>query len=106
MHLSLSCGAAAMIGSSLLAGGCATLPASPVAAPLSDRQAIVLADEYLDQQGIDEPRFVSYVEPTGYGNLVSVRSSFDADAKPPIPSRLIMVKHNGDVHEIRFRERD
>ncbi len=102
MRLSLPCAAAAMIGSSLLAGGCATLPASPVPAPLSDRQAIVLADEYLDQRGIDEPRFVSYVEPTGYGNLVSVRGSFDPDAKPPVPSRLIMVKHDGDVREIRF----
>lgn len=98
--------AAALFGSSLLISGCATLPASPVPAPLSDRQAVVLAEEYLDQQGIDEPRFVNDVEPTGDGNFVSFRSGFNAAANPPVATRLIEVKHDGSVRQLRFRRNE
>ena len=106
MRLSTSCAAAAaLIGSSLLIGGCASkLPASPVAAPLSDHQAIALAEDYLDGRGVDEPRFVNYVEPTGDGNLVSFRTGFDEGARPPVATHLVMVKHTGAVRGIRFRE--
>ena len=104
MRLSQSCAAAAaLIGSSLLVGGCAKLPASPVAAPLTDRQAITLAEDYLDERGVDE-RHVNYVEGTGDGNLVSFRSGFDAGARPPVTNHLVLVKHTGSVREIRFRE--
>ena len=105
MRLSQSCAAAAaLIGSSLLVGGCAKLPASPVATPLTDRQAITLAEDYLDERGVDEPRYVNYVEGTGEGNLVSVRTGFDAGATPPVTNHLVLVKHTGSVREIRFRE--
>jgi hypothetical protein len=55
----------------------------------------------MDRHNMDE-RHVCSVEPTGDGNLVSFRSGFDAGAKPPVQSRLVMVKHTGDVHEITF----
>jgi hypothetical protein len=106
MHFSSpSCAAfAALVGSSLLVG-CAShesFPASPVPAPLSDKQAISLAEEYLDQHNVDERRMVSSVEPTGDGNLVSFHTGFAAGAKPPTQSRLVMVKHTGSVREITF----
>jgi hypothetical protein len=111
MRLSLPCAAAAaaLLGSSLLVG-CASektsFPASPVAAPLSDFQAIELAEDYLSANGVDEYGLVSSVEPTGDGNLVSFRSDFDADATPPVASRLVEVKHNGAVRELRFKKDD
>ncbi len=104
MRLSFSRSATtALLGGSLLVGGCATLPASPVPAPLSDRQAVSLAEDFFDQQGFDEPRFVNYVEPTGDGNFVSFRGGFDTGANPPMPTRLVEVKHDGAVREITFR---
>ena len=108
MRFSQSCAAAAaLIGSSLLVG-CASdpRPASPVAVPLNDMQAISLAEDYLDERGVDEPRSVNSVEPTGDGNLVSVRTGFDGGARPPVASHLVMVKHTGSVREIRFRKDD
>ncbi len=106
MRFSQHCAAAAaLIGSSLLVGGCASkLPASPVAAPLNDYQAISLAEDYLYERGVDEPRIVNYVEGTGDGNLVSFRTGFDAGAKPPVANHLVLVKHTGSVRGIRFRE--
>ena len=108
MRLSLPCAAAAaLIGSSLLAGcGSKNLPASPVPAPLSDVEAVSVAEDYLDERQPDERLLVSSVEPTGDGNLVSFRSSFDAEADPPIASRLVEVKHDGSVRELRFRKGD
>ena len=108
MRLPQSCAAAAaLLGSTLLVAGCASkFPASPVAAPLTDRQAISLAGDYLDGHGVDEPRFVNYVEGTGDGNLVSVRTGFDAGANPPVANHLVLVKHTGSVRAIRFREGD
>ena len=107
MRFSQSCAAAAaVLGSSLLVG-CASdhaRPASPVAVPLNDVQAISLAEDYLDERGVDEPRFVNSVEPTGDGNLVSVRTGFDGGARPPVANHLVMVKHTGSVREMRFRK--
>ena len=107
MRFSQSCAAgAALIGSSLLVG-CASdppRPASPVAVPLNDMQAVSLAEDYLDERGVDEPRFVNSVEPTGDGNLVSVRTGFDGGARPPVANHLVMVKHTGAVREMRFRK--
>ena len=106
MRLSQSCAAAAaLIGSSLLVG-CASdpLPRSPVATPLNDYQAVSLAEDYLDERGVDEPRIVNYVEPTGEGNLVSFRTGFDAGAKPPVANHLVLVNHTGSVRGIRFKE--
>ena len=98
--------AAALIGSSLFVGCAkAPMPASPVATPLSDRQAISLAEEYLDGRGVDD-RHVNYVEGTGDGNLVSFRTGFDAGAKPPVANHLVLVKHTGSVREIVFRKDD
>jgi hypothetical protein len=96
------------VGASLLVG-CASsestsFPASPVAAPLSDKQSIALAEDYLDRSGMDEPRMVSSVRPFGEGNLVSFRTGFDAGAKPPVQTRLVMVEHDGSTREIAFRE--
>ena len=97
--------AALTVGGCSLVGGCSAasdhLPASPVPAPLSDRQAITLASDYLDRHNMDE-RHVCSVEPSGDGNLVTVRSGFDAAAKPPVQSRLVLVKHTGAVREITF----
>jgi hypothetical protein len=100
--------AAALIGSSLL-GGCAskskeTLPATPVAVPLSDMQAMRLADSYLAERQAPTPRHMSLVEPTGDGNLVAVHSAFSAAAKPPVASRLLEVKHDGSVRELTFQK--
>jgi len=98
--------AALVVGSALLVGCAGTdygsLPASPVAAPLSDKQSIAIAEEYLDQHNVDEPRMVSSVRPFGDANLVSFRTGFDAGAKPPVQTRLVMVKHDGSAREIAF----
>jgi len=99
--------AAFLLGSSLLVVGCASsesvsYPASPVPAPLSDKQSIAIASEYLDQHNVDEPRMVNSVRPFGDANLVSFRTGFDAGAKPPVQTRLVMVKHDGSAREIQF----
>lgn len=108
MRLSTSCAAAAaIIGSSLLVGCTKNLPASPVAAPLSDTQAIAMAEAYLDLlEPTAPPRIVKYVEPTaaGDGHFVSFRTAFHPLARPPIASRLVEVGHDGTIREIRFRE--
>ena len=107
MRLPQFCAAvAALIGSSLVVGCASDRPASPVAVPLNDMQAISLAEDHLDERGVDEPRMVNYVEPTGDGNIVSFRTGFDADARPPVASHLVMVKHTGSVRDIRFRRDD
>jgi hypothetical protein len=108
MHRSTTCAAAAaLLGSSLLVG-CASdpLPASPVAAPLTDRQAIELAEDHLDRTRTDAPmRLVNYVEPTaeGDGHFVSFRETFDPMGKPPAQTRLVLVEHDGSARELRFR---
>ena len=97
--------AAALIGSSLLVG-CASkapMPASPIATPLTDLQAISIAEEYLDGRGVDD-RHVNYVEGTGDGNLVSFRSGFDAGTNPPVANHLVLVKHTGSVRELTFKK--
>ena len=99
--------AALALASSLLFVGCASsesvsYPASPVAAPLSDKQSIAIAEEYLDQHNVDEPRMVNSVRPFGDASLVSFRTGFDAGAKPPVQTRLVMVKHDGSAREIAF----
>ncbi|MGB7161083.1 MAG: hypothetical protein WBD40_23680 [Tepidisphaeraceae bacterium] len=99
--------AAAMIGSSLL-GGCAskakeTFPATPVAVPLSEMQAMRLADAYLADRQAPAPRHISLVEPTGDGNLVAVHTAFSV-ARPPVASRLLEVKHDGSVRELTFQK--
>ena len=97
--------AAAMIGVSI-AGGCASkkLPASPVPVVLSDVEAAQIAGAHLAEEEGFEIRQPASMEPTGDGYLVEYRGAFDADATPPRESRLIKVKHNGDVREITFRE--
>ncbi|HEV2296124.1 MAG TPA: hypothetical protein VGR35_19930 [Tepidisphaeraceae bacterium] len=106
MRVSIPCAAAAaLLGSSLLVGCASRLPDSPVPAPLSDLQAIELADAYLDERQTEDERFVNNVEPTGDGNIVSFRSGFDPTARPPAVTRLIEVEHDGSVREIRFRRR-
>ena len=97
---------AALIGASLLVGCASDRPASPVAVPLNDMQAISLAEDHLDERGVDEPRMVNYVEPTGDGNIVSFRTAFDAGARPPVASHLVLVKHTGSVRDIRLRKGD
>ena len=104
--LTRAASAALVVGSALFVG-CASsesvsYPASPVPAPLSDKQSIAIAEEYLDQHNVDEPRMVSAVRPFGDANLVSFRTGFDAGAKPPVQTRLVMVKHDGSAREIRF----
>jgi hypothetical protein len=101
--------AAAIVVGSALFVGCASsesvsFPASPVPAPLSDKQSIAIASEYLDQHNVDEPRMVNSVRPFGDGNLVSFRTGLDAGARPPVQTRLVMVKHDGSAREIAFRK--
>jgi hypothetical protein len=90
----------------VLVSGCASappLPRSPIPAPLTETQAMILAEEYLDDQGVPDDRFIASVEPLEDGKLVSFRSRFDEDGKPPVQSRLVEVKNKGTVREITFR---
>jgi hypothetical protein len=105
--LTRAASAAIVVGSALLVVGCASsesvsYPASPVPAPLSDKQSIAIAEEYLDQHNVDEPRMVDSVRRFGDANLVSFRTGFDAGAKPPVQTRLVMVKHDGLARGIAF----
>lgn len=106
MRYTLPCAAAAaMIGVSL-AGGCASkkLPASPVPVVLSDVEAARIADAHLSEDVGFETRQPASMEPTGDGYLVEYRSAFVPDATSPRESRLVLVKHTGEVREITFRE--
>ena len=42
------------------------------------------------------------MEPTGNGYLVEYRTAFVPDATSPRESRLVLVKHTGEVREITF----
>jgi hypothetical protein len=88
--------------------GCASkevYPASPVPAVLNDREAIRLAELYLDDVApAASMRDVTTVEPTGDGYLVGFKTFFNETQRAPKQSRLVMVEHDGDVREMTFRE--
>jgi hypothetical protein len=95
---------AAMIGIGSIVG-CQRqpLPASPIPAVLTDREAAILAEQYLIDTG-DSPRILTRVEPTGEGHLVHYQSTFDTKLHPPREARLVVVHHDGAVRELRFNE--
>jgi hypothetical protein len=98
-HVFPRAAAAALVGSALLVG-CAskeTYPASPVPAILTDMQAAAIAGP-----GPIGSQLAS-AEPTGDGQLLEYRSAFDPAARPPRASRLVHVRHDGEVREITFR---
>lgn len=101
----ISISAALMMAVMTLAtGGCARqpLPASPVAAPLSDLQAIELASLRLQRDVGIRPSRVHWARPTGDGHLVAFHSAFDAAARPPVASRIVQVRHDGSTQLLEF----
>lgn len=94
----------AVVGSSFLLG-CQRphLPESPLPAVLSDREALVLAEQYL-ADGTDTPRELKRMEATGQGYLLAYESPFDPGLVPPKETRLVTVHHDGVVRELIFDE--
>jgi hypothetical protein len=87
--------------------GCAKDDMSPRGtAVLSDREAARLAEVHLDDNGNSTPRDVVSMIPSydGAGYIVGFDSLFDETQHPPKTSRLVMVKHDGDVRELTFKK--
>ena len=101
--------AAALLGV-VLGGGCASkdpvsLPASPVLAPLSDLQAMRMAEDFLARsESGGAARSIQFAEPTGDGHLVAFRTTSTPNSAPPVQSRLVEVRHDGAIREFVFRD--
>jgi hypothetical protein len=81
----------------------AHLPPSPVPAVLSEREAYLLAEQYLRQTD-DSPRVLTGIGPTGDGHLLHYHGLYLPQLRPPITTRLVIVHHDGDVRELHFTE--
>ena len=87
----------------LAAASCARkpLPASPVAAPLSDFEAAYLARTYLEDSGVVNATLRS-IEPHPQGKLLAYQTAFLDTDTPPKQWRVIDVRHDGGVREWTF----
>ncbi|MEA2709504.1 MAG: hypothetical protein QOF78_2105 [Phycisphaerales bacterium] len=86
-------------------GGGHDFPASPVSAILTDREAARLAELHLNDIAPDaSPRDIVSLETTGKGHVIGFETMFDEAKNPPKQSRLVVVKHNGDVREVTFKD--
>jgi hypothetical protein len=74
-------------------------PTQPVAAHLTDMQANVLAQQYLDQHTVAAPRtlITELRQPDGW--WLVYQTPFDSTAKPPVLSYLIQVHNDGTVRQ-------
>jgi hypothetical protein len=87
----------------LAAASCASPPpdpGSPVPAQLTDRQASVLARDYLDTKKVATPRTLVGEEKQQQGWWLWYDSAFDPAAKPPQARYLVDVNNDGTVHEV------
>jgi len=97
--------AAAMVVSGL--AGCASDMSSRTNAILTDREAARLAELHLDDTAPESnPRDIVSIDKSyeGKGHIVAFQSFFDETQHPPKMSRLVRVDHDGDVHELTFKD--
>jgi hypothetical protein len=76
-------------------------PAQPVAAPLTDYQANVLAQQYLDQHAVPAPRLVTAERAQPDGWWLSYETPFYSTARPPMLSYLVQVHNDGTVTPLK-----
>jgi hypothetical protein len=100
-HALFTAAAAALL---LSGASCQSLPRSPVAAPMSEREAAQLADLYLDDQAAPA-RTITSIEPHGYGYFVSHKTDFDAAEEPPREWQVVDVRHTGKLRRVEFRKK-
>ena len=95
--------AAAAVIALAAAAGCSSqpFPPSPVPAPLNDLQAASMGDRYLHDQNVGHAMLHSALRQSD-GYLLAYTTVFDMDGKPPKESRLLIVRNDGSVREIRF----
>jgi hypothetical protein len=77
------------------------LPASPVAAPLTELQAAELAEARLGDRL--EGSMLTTIESTRKGYLLGYVTEFDPGMEPPKAAQLVAVEHDGTVREYNFR---
>ena len=75
--------------------------ASPIPAPLNDRQAVALANAKLNEEVVT-PRMITRLEREPWGYLVGYRTLFNPVGKPPMESLLVAVHNDGEVTQWRF----
>ena len=85
----------------LAGSSCARLPDQPVAAQLSETEANVLAQRYLDQEGAASPRVVTLQEQQEDGWWLFYQTPFDASARPPKVSYFVQVRNDGTVRHVK-----
>jgi len=74
-----------------------TFPAQPVAWQLTDLQANVLAQQYLNEHTVAAPRTCIAEQRQPDGWWLMYLTPFDSTAKPPVLSYLIEVHNDGTV---------
>ena len=72
----------------------------PVPAQLSDRQAAVLASNYLDGKVVGSPRTLVSEEKQHEGWWLRYNGPFSSASKPPQGSYLVDVNNDGTVREV------
>ena len=87
-----------------LATACSStrFPASPVPAPLTDMQAAHLADVYQIAHK-SPPMTLMSARAGSDGYLLAYETAFRDDQKPAKESHLFLVRHDGDVRELKFK---
>ena len=89
----------------LLLGGCGSaMPKSPVAAPMTERQAAKVADLYLDSENVGD-RTITSIEPHGYGHFVSYKTEFEAADEPPRVWQVVDVRNDGHLRHVKFNSK-
>jgi hypothetical protein len=86
----------------LLAASCASAPdpGSPVPAQLSDRQANLMARQYLTTHNVSAPRVLVSEQKQPRGWWLRYEGPFDPQARPPQASYLVEVDNDGTVRDI------
>ena len=88
----------------LMAASCGgKYPASPVPAPLSDFEAVRLADAYQVAHR-SPPMVITSMEQQPDGYRLAYETLIHLDEQPPKESHLFIVQNDGDVREIEFRK--
>jgi hypothetical protein len=94
----LTAAAAALVA--LATASCAShesFPTQPVAAQLTDVQANVLAQQYLDQHSVAAPRTCQAQQRQPDGWWLTYQPPFNPAARPPLLSYVIQVHKDGTV---------
>jgi hypothetical protein len=86
----------------LVAAACASAPdpGSPVPAPLSDRQANLMARQYLNEHNVSGPRLLASERKQPRGWWLRYEGPFDPQAKPPQASYFVEVDNDGTVRNM------